>query len=129
MHPSTGGTQAEAPRAAMLRHNRKCVRPLFAPAHHLLDQANNKHDDRAAHAASGDLTDDGSKVEPAPGRARDGRDQHAKQLTANPAAYDAGNGIPDGPQTQVLEERTYDISADRAADKLNDQCQQTHGFS
>jgi hypothetical protein len=118
--PVTGGAQAEAPRAAMIRRNRKCVRPLFATAHHLLDQTDDQHDDRAADATSGDLTDDGSKIESAPGSARDGRDERAKQLPANAAAYNAGNGIPDGPQTQVLEECACDISTDCAADKLND---------
>jgi hypothetical protein len=105
------------------------VRPLFATAHHLFDQTHDQHDNRATGATSGDLTEDGAKVESTSGRARQGRDSHAKQLPTDAAAYDAGNGISDRAQTEVLEESAHDVTADRAAYELNDQCQDTHDFS
>jgi len=45
------------------------------------------------------IVDDGAKVESASGRAREGRDSHAKQLPTDAAAYDPGNGISDRAQT------------------------------
>jgi hypothetical protein len=47
-------------------------------AHHLFYQTHDHHDYRAPGATAGDLTDDCSKVEPASGCARDGRDKRAK---------------------------------------------------
>jgi hypothetical protein len=75
------------------------VSPLLAVAHYLFDQAHDQYDNRATGATSGDLTDDGAKVESTSGRAREGRDSHAKKLPTDATAYDPGNGISDRAQT------------------------------
>jgi hypothetical protein len=43
-----------------------------------------------------------------------------------PPSYNAGNGISDRSQAQVLEESACDISTNRTADKLYDQWQAVH---
>src|SRR5215471_12609662 len=90
--------------------------------HRLLDQTDDDHDDRAAHSSAGDLPYDCPEIEPsAGGCAPDCGNKRAEYLPADAAADNADDGVPDGTETEVLEQPSCDVSADRAADELDDQ--------
>jgi hypothetical protein len=93
-------------------------------SHHLLYQSYDDHDDRAADTASGDLPDERTDVESAAGRgALEGGHDHGEQLSAESATHNPRDGIADGSETEILEERPRDVPADRAANQFNDQRQ------
>src|SRR6516162_6331611 len=101
---------------------RHAVSSLFRSAHRLLDQSDDDHDDRAADAAAGDLPDDRADIESASGcSALERRNQHCEQLAADASTDDAGDGVTDGSETEILEQTTGDVPAYRAADQLNNQ--------
>src|SRR5882762_7667607 len=98
--------------------------------HLLLDDAHDRHHDRATDATAGDLADERSDIKSATRRgAAERRDCHAEQLSAYPAADDAGDRIAKCPETGFLHQATGDVAADRTADELDNQWQPIHDSS
>jgi hypothetical protein len=82
--------------------------------HLALNNTNDDHQDRPAHATAAYVGDDALHVETAATCRRTAHDG-LQNRSAHAAADNSSNGIADRPQTLVLQRRACDIATDRTA--------------
>src|SRR4030095_6511471 len=95
--------------------------------HHAFNEANDRHDNAAANAPAHYAADDALQVQSTAGST--GAEHRLKNLPAENAAPDAGQGIPHRPQTDVLKNGAGQIATDRPADELDNKCNNVHRLS
>src|SRR5262245_35009902 len=94
------------------------------PAHHVLDHADDDHDDDPANPAACDVAK--YRAHAAGGCRRSSAHHRVENLAADSAADDAGNRIAECTEAVLLEQRAADVASYRAGNELHDQAYDVH---